>query len=113
MRRFATVAVLALLLAGAPARADDPSLANEAAMGFASGMMTLIYTPLKMVWAIGGAIGGGFAYVFTGGDDDVAVSVLNGALRGDYVLKPEHLRGDEELEFIGRSPRSREAHQGW
>ena len=31
-------------------------------------------------------------------------AVITPAVRGDYVVTPAHLRGERELEFIGRDP---------
>ena len=41
------------------------------------------------------------------GDNDVAKTVTTPAVRGDYVVTPEHLRGKRPLEFIGRDPEYR------
>jgi hypothetical protein len=35
-------------------------------------------------------------------------AVITPAVRGDYVVTPSHLRGEEHLEFIGRQPDYRE-----
>jgi hypothetical protein len=35
-------------------------------------------------------------------------AVVTPAVRGDYVVTPQHIRGERNLEFFGRSPDYRE-----
>ena len=70
----------------------------------AAGVSTLIYTPLKLVYSIGGVVIGSLAWVFSGGDSQVAKTVITPAVAGDYVLTARHLQGKETLEFFGREP---------
>jgi hypothetical protein len=65
---------------------------------------TLVYGPVKVLYATGGAIVSGFAWVFSAGDTDVAKPIWDASMRGDYMIVPDQLRGREQLEFIGRSP---------
>jgi hypothetical protein len=69
----------------------------------------LIYGPLKVVYSLGGTAVAGFAWVFSAGDSEVATTVLTRAVRGTYVITPAALRGEEEIEFIGRLPEVRAA----
>jgi hypothetical protein len=89
-----------LALAPAPARAE--SLAREAGLGASAALLNLLYGPGKLVYAALGSLVAGGAWLFSAGDADVAGPVLTAALRGDYVVTPEHLRGEKELEFFGR-----------
>ena len=41
---------------------------------------------------------------FSGGDSDVMRAVVTPAIRGDYVVTPAHLRGEQQLQFVGRDP---------
>ena len=77
---------------------------GAARRGLASALCSLVYAPVKIVYALGGLIIGGFAWVFSAGDSEVASAVVTPAVRGDYVVTPANRRGDEPLEFIGRSP---------
>lgn len=106
----AALVAAALLTSAAPARADERSMAAEAGLGLASAMLTLIYGPAKMMYALGGTLVGGAAFLLSGGNRAVADSILQASLRGDYVVTPRHLAGDAEWEFIGRTPASRRAH---
>ena len=95
--------VLFVGLSPATALAQE-SKAETAGYGIGSALCSLVYAPFKIVYALGGSIIGGFAWIFSAGDSDVAGAVISPAVRGDYVVTPAHLRGDEPLEFIGREP---------
>jgi len=101
--------LVALLLAASPARAE--SVAREGGLAAASLLSSLVYGPVKLTYATLGLVGAGFAYAFSGGDHDVAGPVLDASVRGDWVLTPRHLTGDEEIEFIGRRPADRAARE--
>lgn len=82
----------------------DERLENEAGMGVASAAASLLYGPAKLVYAGGGGLIAGMAYLVSAGDNDVVMPILNASLRGDYVLTPNHLQGREPIEFVGRDP---------
>lgn len=111
--RWPALLALALFLVAtagpAPARADTPGTVYG--IGAACVFANLIYSPVKFLYATGGALVAGAAYAFSGGDLDVARPVVDAALRGDYVITPEHVRGERPIEFIGRSPAQRELQQ--
>ena len=86
------------------ARAQEESTGAAAGWGALSALTSLVYAPVKIVYAVGGLVVGGFAWVFSAGDNDVVRTVTTPAVRGDYVVTPEHLRGERPLEFIGRDP---------
>jgi hypothetical protein len=108
---LAAAVALAATLTAAPAQAQTRSLGAEAGLGFASFFSTLPYGIVKVVWALVGTLGSGMAWCFTGGNGDVATAILDGAVRGDYVLTPDHLTGKEGIDFIGRSPENQRAQQ--
>ncbi|MDJ0847437.1 MAG: hypothetical protein QNK04_03545 [Myxococcota bacterium] len=103
-RRGLAVFMGVALLGMAPASAHAESAGSEAGWGAGSALCSLLYAPTKVVYALGGSIIGGFAWIFSAGDNDVAKAVITPAVRGDYVVTPAHLRGEEPLEFIGREP---------
>ena len=107
----AALVAAALLASAAPARADQQSMGAEAGLGVASGFLTLLYAPVKMIYALGGTLVGGAAWALSGGDSEVAGPILQASVRGDYVITPKHLTGEKEWEFVGRSPENREARQ--
>jgi hypothetical protein len=87
-----------------PGEARAESAGAEAGFGILAGVCSLVYAPVKVLYALGGAVVGGFAWVFSAGDNDVARAVVTPAVRGDYVVTPSVLRGDDSLEFIGKDP---------
>jgi hypothetical protein len=76
---------------------EDPSLGLQ----IASGALSILYTPLKIVYAGLGGFMGGFAYALTGGNEEVAQSVWDASLGGTYWLTPDHLQGKEPIRFKG------------
>jgi hypothetical protein len=91
---------------------DDPSTlgsAKEAGIGSAAAVSNLVYGPVKVAWATCGTLIAGFAWAFSGGDGEVASTVLTRAVRGTYVITPDTLKGQREVEFVGRSPQYRSA----
>jgi hypothetical protein len=95
----------AVMLASTPvpaAAADSPGV--EYGLGVSCSLINLIYGPTKTLWATGGAIVSGFAWVFSAGDIDVAKPIWDASMRGDYMITPEQLRGRERIDFIGRAP---------
>jgi hypothetical protein len=83
------------------ANSSEGGNASSAGMGAAAGLSTLLYLPLKAVFAIGGGIVGGLAYAFSGGNQDAAKSIWTTSLYGTYIITPEHLRGDKPIRFLG------------
>jgi len=96
-------AVGAMLVSGffSPARAD---FLSDAGMGVAAVGANIFYVPAKLVYATLGGITGGFAYVLTGGNYQTAERVWNPALGGNYILNPNHLRGQETIYFSAPTP---------
>lgn len=101
------VATSVLLLASAAGAEDEP-VRNEAGMGAASAAASLLYGPAKLIYAGGGGLVAGMAYVVSGGDKQVAKPILDASMRGDYVVTPEILSGGRQIEFVGRNPEARE-----
>jgi hypothetical protein len=95
------VLVAALLLVSAPARAE--SEASEAGLQVGAMFSTLLYGPAKVVMATVGTLTSGLAYVVTGGNADIAKTVFESSVFGDYIVTPEHLKGEKPLEVVGRS----------
>lgn len=106
----ALVGVLSIGLAPGLAAAENENLgtSKEGGIGASAALASLVYSPTKLVFALGGLVSTGLAWMFSGGDSEVASTVLTRSVRGSYVITPAIIRGEEELEFIGRSPRYRE-----
>ena len=109
-RRGTTVLVILLfavfmtLHPGAVLAEDNTSPAEEAGLGIGSGLLTLVYLPFKIVYAVLGGVVGGFTYALTGGDLETAQTVWEPSFYGTYVITPSHLKGDEPVRFYGVSP---------
>jgi hypothetical protein len=95
------------LLVPSQAGAEDRWAVTEFALGTTAAALNLAYGPVKVVFAVLGGVTGSLAWMLTGGDDDVARAIIQPALRGDYMIRPENLTGDESLEFYGRDPSKR------
>lgn len=95
---------VAIVLFAGPAAAEE-TVAREGGWGALAAVGTLLYSPAKVVYAGCGLIFGGIAWGLSGGDADVLEAVITPAVRGDYVLLPAHVRGEQRLEFFGRDPR--------
>ena len=101
----AFVMVVSLGLPGTSlAQEEDSTPANEAALGLGSGLLTFVYLPAKVVYAVLGGIVGGFTYGLTGGNLETAQSVWEPSVYGTYVITPDHLKGNESVRFYGSSP---------
>jgi hypothetical protein len=57
-----------------------------------------------VVYAVLGSATGGLAYLLTGGDGHTARNITQKAVRGDYVVTPEHLTAEQPLVFVGIDP---------
>ena len=101
MKTWIVAVGLVSLVAVSPVHADDGSYSNDFGMGMASVGVNLLYMPAKFVYASLGGLTGGFAYVLTGGNFEVADKVWAPSLGGNYVVTPAHLRNEETLYFSG------------
>jgi hypothetical protein len=113
VRRSALLVALILSMAvPSAARADMGSgLPNEGGIGAVAALSTLIYGPVKLVYATFGLLIGGAAWGLSGGDQQVLEAVVTPAVRGDYVVTPEHIRMERTIEFYGRDPQYRDVQQ--
>ena len=106
--RTLVAGLLAAVLVTAPslalAKDSAAEVSKESGLGAAAAVSSLFYGPTKLLYATGGVVVGAFAWIFTAGDSEVAGKVFTRSLRGDYVITPAMLLGEESLEFIGREP---------
>ena len=107
--RVITIAVLLAfgqlaISTSAWAKDETRDTASEAGLGVASVLVSIPYGVAKVTYAVAGALTGGFAYVFTGGNLKAAQSVWDTSLRGTYIITPDHLRGEKPIRFLGVPP---------
>ena len=101
-RLGALLVALVVLSAPLPGLAEETeSAAYTGLTGVGAALCTLVYSPLKVAYALGGTVISGFAWVWTLGDTDVAGPILRSAVLGDYVVAPAHLEGRRGLQFVG------------
>jgi hypothetical protein len=102
------VAVMtAVLLPAGGAWADDADAAGGSdGTGIKVGAWaaTVPYIIAKGAFALGGAVVGGLGYLFSGLDDRTAKAVWTKSIYGTYIIRPEHLRGEEAIRFLGEEP---------
>ena len=103
-----TLAGVLVLGAAAPlaVQAETRGAAAHMGLGVASVVATFVYGPVKVLYALGGTVVSGLGYVFSAGRLDTAQTIFQPAVRGDYVVTPEHLAYERPLCFVGRDPAS-------
>ncbi|MGB5056887.1 MAG: hypothetical protein WBO24_21020, partial [Nitrospirales bacterium] len=91
----------------APVVVENSANSNDSSLGLqiASGSLSILYTPFKVVYAGVGGLFGGFVYLLTGGNEPAAQSVWDASLKGTYWLTPDHLQGNEPVRFKGEATR--------
>ena len=96
---------LLIVVTGNPAIAAETSEASPKGTGLkvVSWLVTIPYGAVKVAYAVGGGIVGGFAWVFTGGSTETAKAVWIPSMTGDYIVHPEHLTGEKSLHFVGET----------
>ena len=99
-----SAALVACLIAAPTAIQAEENMGSEGGIGAAAALASLVYGPVKICYAALGLFFGGAAWGLSGGDNEVLHAVVSPAVRGDYVVTPEHLRMQRKLEFYGQEP---------
>jgi hypothetical protein len=87
---------------GGVAAARESEAQSHAPMTYvASVLASTVYFPAKVVFASGGAVTSGVAYLVTAGNTQSANSIWNASVEGDYVVRPEVVEGSRPLHFVG------------
>lgn len=91
----------------APVVAENSENSDDSSLGLqiASGALSILYTPVKVIYAGVGGLFGGVVYLLTGGNEPAAQSVWDASLKGTYWLTPDHLQGNEPVRFKGEATR--------
>jgi hypothetical protein len=82
----------------------EPAVGEEAGYGVGSALANVFYIPAKVTYAGLGLLTGGLGFVLSGGRADVANNIIYPAVRGTYVVTPDHLKGNEPVYFVGAPP---------
>jgi hypothetical protein len=108
---FALIFFLSVTLSPLTATAQDsatqptePAIGEEAGYGVGSVLANVFYMPAKVTYAGLGLITGGLGFVLSAGRADVANNIIYPAVRGNYVITPSHLKGQEPVYFVGAPP---------
>lgn len=109
--RLSTVAFIVVMtfcsMVAAPAWSQSSTTDTEQGTPAGAGMQvaalgaTLLYAPVKIVYALGGGIVGGFAYLLSGGSESTAKSIWIPSMMGTYLITPQHLTGERPVRFVG------------
>jgi hypothetical protein len=109
--RLPTVAFIVVMtfcsMVAAPAWSQSSSADRQqgtpsgVGMQVASVATTLLYFPCKAVYALGGGLVGGLAYLLSGGSEQTAKSIWVPSMYGTYFISPEHLTGERPVRFVG------------
>ena len=67
----------------------------------ASGVASVVYFPAKVLFAVGGGLVSGVAYVATLGNPQPARSIWVASIDGDYLVTPLMIEGGDEVNFVG------------
>ena len=105
VRGLLSLALVCAICVSTSARAEESRERNIAAhygLGVGSVLCSLVYGPVKVIYATLGTVTSGLAWALTGGRTDIAREIITASVRGDYVVRPENLTFNEPLVFTGR-----------
>ena len=85
----------------APAPSPEVTTRQDLGYGFGSVVASMFYSPVKVTYAGLGLLTGGIGYLLSAGRTDVANDIIFPAVRGDYIITPNHLKGEERVVFVG------------
>ena len=80
------------------------SATEEMGYGLGSAVASIFYIPAKFTYATLGLLTGGLGFALTGGRADVANNIIYPAVKGNWVVTPNNLKGTEPLYFVGAPP---------
>jgi hypothetical protein len=83
---------------------DHPNPGAEFGFAVAATALTLLYTPVRMVYGVTGAALGGFSGWVSGGDLRTAKGWWVNTTEGDYYIRPAHLDSTTRFRIIGAVP---------
>lgn len=99
-----------LILAHSPAFGQAPqpvpfaerNIAQKTALVTGATICSLVYTPMKAVYAAGGVLAGGMVYLMSAGQSSMAArQIVNRSSHGDWFVSPDHLTQSRSIRFNG------------
>ncbi|MGH8547943.1 MAG: hypothetical protein ACRERU_04985 [Methylococcales bacterium] len=85
------------------------SHAADAAGWVGAGICSVLYTPVKTAFALLMGITGGLSMIATvpAGDTKASAQIVKWGMYGDWLIRPDHLYGQNPVKFIGTENRAR------
>ncbi|MGH8500789.1 MAG: hypothetical protein ACRERV_18545 [Methylococcales bacterium] len=104
--KILSIASLVFLLALSPVK---QSHASNAGAWVGAGFCSLIYTPVKTAFAILMGVTGGLSLIATvpAGDTSASAQIVKWGLYGDWLIRPDHLSGQNSIKFVGTGNKAR------
>lgn len=107
LRRLAPLLLVSALLtapgAARAAESEDSSPVTKFFFGLSAAVCTLVYTPLKIGYALSSIPMSGLVYMWSVGNTEMSERVMRSGTQGNWVITPEHLRGQRSLDFVGKA----------
>lgn len=87
---------------GAASSVEQSESEGHSAMSYVGSVgASALYFPAKVLFAAGGAVTSGVAYVVTLGSSGAAESIWTASVDGDYVVTPRMIEGHDDVDFVG------------
>lgn len=87
---------------GAASSVEQSGAEDHSAMAYVGSVgASALYFPAKILFAAGGAVTSGVAYLVTLGDQAPAQSIWTASVDGDYIVTPRMIEGHDEVDFVG------------
>ena len=81
--------------------AQTKEAGNDFGIGMVAVLANVVYMPVKVTYGLLGGLTGGFAYVLSGANRNVADGVWVPSMGGDYILTTDMMTGHEKVHFSG------------
>ena len=87
---------------GAASSVEQSDDQDHSAMAYVGSVgASALYFPAKLLFAAGGALTSGVAYLVTLGDSSPSQSIWTASVDGDYVVTPRMIEGRDDVDFVG------------
>ena len=87
---------------GAASSVEQSDDQDHSAMTYVGSVgASALYFPAKLLFAAGGAVTSGVAYLVTLGDSSPSQSIWTASVEGDYVVTPRMIEGHDDVDFVG------------